>query len=263
MAKFFLFFVCIIIVIVGVLIFLYFEYEKPKQQEVGAELVNLTIYSFDKYDETQVATNFVLYKDGVEFYNGSTVEGGGSLVNVPINHTYTVKSYNKDNQQYYTTWKDLSLFGSHLGPQRVELQLGNPGDISAVITEDPIQISDNLTLSTTNRDIKNVSICIKWSVNLISVVAEGINVKITKIDTYAQYKNYDKCFYVGTLTASNQPYIIQIYPTTYIDSSSRDYIDIIVIDQDCFKNDCKIDDNGIDLGMKNVILSSKLFVFVE
>lgn len=258
MNKTLLFFAIIIIVIAGTLIALYFLYEKPKQQDVNVEQVKLNIYTFDKYNQTQLSTNFLVLQNGNIFYNGSTVEGGGLLLNVSINNSYTIKTFNKEGQNYYTTYKDLDFFGSNFAPQRIELLLEQPGDLNATITQDDYYIIDTLTLTSLNRDIKNVAICVKWSVNLISVTVEGFNFTLKPIEKFPKYRLYDKCYQVGTLV-NNTPVIIVLSPTAYIDKTPQDFINIVIIDEDCYKNECKIDENGQDLGMQDVVIQSNLF----
>lgn len=263
MAKFLIFFVIIVVIVVGILLFLYFYYEKPKQNDaLPIEQVQLYVYAFDKYNRTQISTDFIIYKNGVPFQNGTTMTGGGYFVNVTINNSYIIKSINKIGQNYYTASKDVSYFGTGFPPQRIELSLEQPGDINftnIILNDNPTtNIIEELKLSTENRDIKDVVVCVTWSVNIIGMNVMQNNISARQTSIFPEYKNYDKCYIIGIITKTNST-ILTLMPTAYIDRTNRDYIEAIIIDQDCFKGDCKVIMNNTDLGMINKVVRTYLF----
>ena len=231
MNKTLVFFLFIVFIIIILLVILYVLYEKPKQNEISTPMINLTIYSFDYYTEKQISTDFLIYKNNNLFYNGTTVLNGGLRVPVPINNTYQIQTINNG---YYTNYLTLPLYTDNLLPKRIDLNLKEPGNLSATIT--PTQ----LTLATINdRDIENILICDKWSVNIVALTISGSNFSLNQIPTVNGYDNYDKCYVIGTITKAN-PLIIYFSPTAYIEKTNYDYINFTIMDQDCYNNACNL-----------------------
>jgi hypothetical protein len=94
--KFIIVIIILALFVIGIIVVLYFLYEKPMQKEVEVELIDFNVYSYDLVDTEYVSTGFLIFKDNVLFYNYSTAEGGSILVQVPVNHSYSIRNYNLD-----------------------------------------------------------------------------------------------------------------------------------------------------------------------
>lgn len=255
MNRFPLFFGIIIIILLVMLGILYYVYEIPKQQIEEEIKVNITIYTFDNETKQQISTGINIYKDGNLLMDEKSLDGGGLFLSFSTNHTYHITNYNLNNQNYYTSYLAKKFYGWNYSIERFDLYLNKPGELNYLLLEDA-DYSHILELSSNNRLIRNTSICIKGSTNIIGLTAKSDEFNLTLIEKINKYRDYDKCYYIGDIYKDK--IIIKIYPKAYLNIDTRDFIQLVITDKDCFAGTCYDEDETVDYGMKDIIINKKL-----
>lgn len=125
--------VILILVLGGGILFLYYSYEKPVQEQAIIQMVNLSIYSTLPENNSFFENGYVVKVNNEEYQRGLTNEKGYTLVQVPANSSVIVYSENIRNYTFYNyrVIKYLSDFdGSNSQNQRINLILTQPGHIN-------------------------------------------------------------------------------------------------------------------------------------
>lgn len=207
--------VVLFFVIVGAIIFIYFKYEKPKEEN-QVYLIDLAIFA--KEEEKLVRTNYSIYVNGFYLGSGLTNEYDATLYKVPFNSTITIINSNLLEQKYYKN--RIDLFTDKNETTRVVIDLVSVGNLTINSTKENYKI--NTTISTEDY-FKNMLICLDWSIHVIFADIQNMT-KTTNIN------NHTKCYQGPTLNKQNFNFIINYQ--TFGTVNKDDYIDVIFYDFD-------------------------------
>jgi len=229
-------FIIILLFVIGIFALVYFTYERPIQ--IGENIINKNV-SLAIFDgKKQISTSFVVTLDDsvIPYKFLNTTSSGYTFFVVPLNRTFSIYNINLKNQTFYTSkyrFNDMSPSNLRLDFQLkkiVSLNVSKDGNLGP---DNPI----NLTLIP-NGTLQFVTICIRWSDNVISADIQDVESK----DAPQRLLNkVDRCFYTKQSISSKT-----IYPINYKifgDISSKDFLDIYIIDGDIGYN-VRNQDNG-------------------
>jgi len=245
MNRAFLIIFILFLLIGGIILFAYFYYEKPKQEEIANSFTNINIYATD--EGKNIITGYTLEVIAYPIINSMTVEGGAIVEKVPTNSSFKIYNYNLDGQNYYTSFIDKNLYGLY-DFQRTELKLEKAEKLNVIksgnfgVTPVKLEVSSN--------NYKNLHFCLKWSTHIITVrtnFSETIKPK--------EYEKYDRCYdTLISLNSTNSSNIILDYKY-FSEIDNGDFINIVLYDQDCFNYQCYTAINNTDIGGQNLEIS--------
>lgn len=226
MNKIIIFIFVIFIIIAGGLILLYFYFEKPAEDNIKNNIVDLSIFA--KESNNNIETNYTIYKDETFYSEGITLLNGAVYDSVFINNSIEICNKNINNQEYYIECKQLSLYGGKLPPQRIELNLHKRQNLTITYEKQYL----NLKLMLFSEYQKNLYLCFKYSAHLLN--ANLVNFQETKLTNYSYY---DKCYDLKT-NLINETKTFNIEYKIWGNLDLSDYIDILIIDNNCENNKC-------------------------
>lgn len=202
-------------VLVGVIVVVYFKYEKP-QEENKIYLIDLAIFA--KEGEKLVRTNYTIFANSFYLGSGLTNEYDATLYKVPLNSSITIVNNNLPGQNYYKN--RIDFFTNKNETTRVVINLVSVGNLTIDSKKENFKI--NTTISTEDY-FKNMLICLDWSIHVIYAEIQNMT-KTTNIN------NHTKCYQGPTLDNSDFSFIID-YQTFGI-VNNEDYIDVNFYDFD-------------------------------
>ncbi len=228
----------IIIFVLGAIgiVYLYFSFEKPKQDEMKVELIGISIYALE--GKEHIKTNYSIFVNDSLYKEGETIDGI-ILEEVPKDNIVKVINVNKENQSYYTT--EISKLVSQA--ERFELNLVERGKIDYSYYREGDIVYLNLSSTGVYR---NLHFCDKWSIHIIT-----IETNFTQIPT-SDFTSYHSC-YDTELTLENDSIIIQFNMKWFDELDERDYIDLMIYDED-FNNESKYLNNTTNLHENSYII---------
>lgn len=232
MAKIILFLFIIFVIISGTLLILYFYFEMPKQETIKNNIVDLSIFAQE--NDNNIETGYVIYKDDMIYSEGKTLTDGAIYDSIYINSTIEICNKNLNNQSYYSQCKKLNLYGSKLEPQRIILNLYKRKDLT-INHEKDVYL---LKLILFSEYQKNLYLCFKYSSHILNANLEGYPViNLNKINS--SYLYYDKCHDLNT-DIINETKIFNINYKIWENIDTSDYIDVLIIDNNCINYKCEI-----------------------
>jgi len=172
-------FIIFVLVIAGASVWLYYKYEKPKQNE-QIELMNLSIFAKDTHGRL-IKTGYRIEYDGGVFVEKETDRDSPVRAYAPMNKTILVYNYNLADQEYYRDFKELKT-PVHDDVLRISLELLKRGDIE-IIHEGEFGIQQEiLVIADSKGRFKEPVMCLDWSDRVLYVDVPG-EIQIDSIDS--------------------------------------------------------------------------------
>lgn len=250
MGKTFIIFGFIFILFCGIILTLYFFYEKPAQTEIKIEYKNISLKMLD--GNNQVSTSFVILLDSstIPYKFGNTTSQDYLLVKIPKNRTFSLFNINLDNQSYYTNeYKNFDLINDVI---RIDFKLIKIGDLN-VSSQGILGINNIINLKLeSNGTINFINVCFRWSAKIIDAQIFGYE---ETLEPKRLKNKVDKCF-ITHQSLNKNSMILPITYTKFGNLNEYDFIEVYIIDGDLSyntrnSNDNYIieDSNGKDVGM--------------
>jgi len=206
--------IILIVLLVGGLLAVYLIYEKPNGQ---VEITSANISILAKEGNNLIKTNYSI--NSILNQEGETSRLGYIQVSVPINQEIEISNINQENQNYYTTIMKLNL--TDFSNKRVDLLLTKPKEVSVNYKK-----GENISVTLSSEDYRNVLICIHWLGGYISVKSN-----LTIIEKPENYLNYTRCYDLNKSLSGNTETFELTYKTfgtnggeIYLATIDRDYL---------------------------------------
>jgi len=218
------------LVLIGLIMFFYFQFEKPAKIELESKTITFNIMAIDYTNETQIITGYTTSVDGVVTDSQKTLIDGRILFTAFINKSIQICNKNLENQYYYVSCYNKNINDLTPDSNRVNLMLYSPGILN--ITADSLLGQKDIVILNVSSDklYKKAIFCLKWSSHLYSV-----NTKFKSIIKPEAYYIYDKCYDLEK-DITNIPALIPINYQVIDNVDSQDYIRVILIDRDDMLN---------------------------
>ena len=209
--------IIIFLLITGGIIFLYFRFEKPRQEE-RREFVNLNILA--EYNDELVKTGYTVFVNNSYYTEGETSDRAAVSIRIPVNSTIRVINKNIENQSFYENEEFTTTFINE--PKRITLKLVSFGYLNITQTGN-LGEDTRINLSILSEGyFKNMTICLDWSNHILLAKIENIP-KTEKIDKNA------KCFSSKTLEKNDRLNITIMYNSFGI-LNENDFINVSFYD---------------------------------
>lgn len=210
----------VILLLIGGGVYLYYKYEKPKQENIN-EMTNLSIYAIDDTGRL-IKTGYDIYSDNSLLKSGETLSQAPILEQVPKNSFIEVKNRNIDFQNYYfCSWNNSLIREENIS--RVKLDLIEPS---------PIEVNklNNLNFSLqTSREFRNLIVCVKYTVDFIYVKA----LNYTEMENKPKlYEDYDKCYATNITIKKGEIKYLNLVYKIWGSLDPKDNLKIAFIDSD-------------------------------
>lgn len=204
-----------LILLVSIVAFVYFKYEKPNQDKISGEMVNISISS--EFEGKKISTGFLIKTvDGqIEGRTSNSYE----MIQIRANQTIYVTNKNIEDQFYYIQTMKYEISSANM---RIDIDIQEPSEIIVSVMETN---PNNLTLNLYSENLINPKFCLIWSMNYFLVRATNFT-EIRKLD---RYRNWDRC-YDGDFSLDHSNQSIQITFQTFSTPTSSDFINISIID---------------------------------
>lgn len=198
MNKFLVIFVSILVISVIVIVAVYYQYEKPAQQNILPELHNVSVRIMDFDSQKEIKSNFaVLINNQKEI--DSYYFGEGYLQNlVRVNESFIIYSYNSSDC-YYPGYFNYAADPA-AKPIRADIYSKKCGNLS-ISHIGELLAYDNIVLNiTSNGYSNNVGVCLHWSNNILTVSMQNL----TKVQVPKRLQNFAvKCYSLNTNMTNN------------------------------------------------------------
>ena len=213
--------------LIALVLFFYFQFEIPKQEEITSRIITFNIAAFDKFNnDEQIITGYTIKVDNTFMDSQTTATSGRILFTVFVNKTIEICNNNLDNQKFYIFCYKKDITDLTPDNNRADLILLNPGEL--IINQDSnLGDKDKIILNiSTSRIFKNPIICLKWSSRLF-----GVNTVFKVYEKEERYISYDKCYDLEK-DITNDTSFIPINYRTIDKVTSSDFIKVVFIDRD-------------------------------
>lgn len=238
--------------------FIYLKIFKDKEVK-ELEKIDLKLKLLDKETQKELNGNITLYEARINETNeNKTILGYNEVlkrdlgttwetITVVQNKTYMVLAKSED--YYSELYQFESIPSGELIPKKIELiKIGNLS-ISHNSNLQNGENTINLTI-VSNGIIKNIGICLKWSVGVTYITAN-----LTEIQILQRLPSYTNICYLINQTLLNQSITIPLeVKGSYVTSS--DYVNVTIFDEDWILKDSNFNYyyelGKIDLGKEDV-----------
>jgi len=218
--KFYVIFLIIFILLLSIGGFIYYKYHYLSIK-TGNNFNNYSISAIDE-NGNLIKTNYEIYLDNIFYKNGETNRRGVILVQLASNKKVDIINKNLKSQNYYSNI--ISFNSTNNSIYRAQLFLIEPSEIKIKEinrTKDKI----NLKLST-DKIVKNLKVCLKYSSHVIFARVKGKNI-VKKLD---RFSNYVYCYDLNENLNKTNSILLSIDYETFGKLNDKDYINISIID---------------------------------
>lgn len=246
MEKRWIFLIFFVLLVISGVVVVYLFYEKPLESEIEG-YSNITISSTDLSNDKQVETSYLIQGKDIQFSKrGNTSKEGSILLSVPSNHTYYVYNINKENQNYYSSKREIIIPSTNV--YWIKMGLIKPSSIS-LSRQGKFNGKDNLSIIIdSNGYYQKIVYCLKWGLRIIDI-SQPIN--FTKIEVPLLYSSYFDCYQTNTSLKGVFPLEIPLDYTYWETLGDEDFIRIVVMDSDFVNGTYITELGGKDVGGKN------------
>jgi len=238
------------IILVSGIAVLYFIYERPTQETLNSQMREIDVNIISAYNNELVKTGYVIFLNGNEYKNGTTIDNGYLLERILVNKTLTIHNKNLPGQIYYTYVFEKFLDVD--APIQVNLILNQPGSLS-IAKDSSLGQKDKVILNVSSEGYFNKALmCLKWSSHIITTKSV-----FEEIEKPFRYKLYDRCYDLGK-SIENTTIQIPLDYKIYDKVNSDDFIRVALIDRDCVTSSCVEEINSTsDSGRLDIIYEIK------
>jgi hypothetical protein len=247
--------IIVFVILVGVGIFVYFQFEKPKENAVlHLSDINLLIRNKDK---SLLRTQYNVVIDGLMYKNGTSSDNGATVIQVPVNKSVQIYNSNIEKQDFYTSFIDVSTFPPNDNvPLRVNLDLIKPGKLNISVRGNLSDESSKFVFVDLQSDgnINNIGLCLDWSKRMIRVTPTG-NFTFTEMTTKPKrLESFYRC-YTTSVSLINSNITIILEYKKFEQLTSSDDISIAIFDGDLSPSKSIIYETSLyeDIGMQDVL----------
>jgi hypothetical protein len=226
MLKFLIVILIVGLLSIGVVTYLYFNYEKPNQEETF-KYHNLSIAIFD-YNKTKIEGNYYLSLNSKNniYSTGKTLQFGYSFSSIPINSSFYVSSNVKDYYSKTVSFEDYLIYNPN--NFRIDLYPEKVGNCTISKTKFD-DLSLNLVIEC-NGLYKYPLFCTRWSSRIALLNLNKSYFTESKIPN-SLINKVDRC-YLFNKNISNNITNLDISYIKLLPLSNFDYIETYLITGD-------------------------------